>query len=258
MKRGWRQHLFLGTSSWNHKDWTGEVYPPGVKSTEYLRHYAGKFRAVECDATWYAIPRVTSVERWRDLTPKGFVIAAKVPQSITHEKMLVGCKRELSAFLGVMDRLEDRLGPLLFQFPYAFQLDAFDRLDGFLKTLPKGYRWAVEVRHRKWLDDRYYDMLSKHGVANVWLDLFYMPRVDRVTAEFVYVRWIGNRQQIEKQTKKWDRLVVDRSEELAWWAPRVKRVLKRKVPVYAFFNNHYAGFAPGSIAMFEKAVESAR
>lgn len=253
---GWRAYLHSGTSSWNHRDWTGSVYPAGTRSIEYLTHYAKQFRAVEIDATWYAIPRRTSVERWREITPKEFLFAAKVPKTITHEKMLVGCKRDLTAFLKTMDLLGEKLGPLLFQFPYAFQPDAFDRLDKFLGGLPKGYRWAVEVRHRRWLDDRFYGLLERRGVAHVWLDLFYMPRTERVTADFVYGRWIGNRKDIEKRTKTWDTLIIDRTQEMNWWAPRVKNLLKKKVPVYAFFNNHYAGFAPGSIDLFERILSN--
>lgn len=248
--------LHLGTSSWSHKDWTPAVYPPGTKSVDYLRHYAARFGAVEIDATWYAIPRPSSVERWAELTPKGFVFAAKVPQTITHEKMLVDCGAELKAFLKVMDLLGDKLGPLLFQFPHTFRPEAFERLDEFLGGLPRDRRWVVEVRHQGWLTERYYDMLRRRGVAHVWLDLFTMPRTDEVTAEFVYVRWVGNREEIERKTRTWDRLIVDRKKDLAWWAPRVKRELARKVPVYAFFNNHYAGFAPGSIELFQQILDA--
>jgi uncharacterized protein YecE (DUF72 family) len=212
---------------------------------------------VEVDATWYAVPRRATVERWHKVTPRGFLFAAKVPQSITHEKMLSDCGPEVAQFLKAMEPLGEKLGPLLLQFPYAFGPEHFDRLDEFLESLPKDRRWAVEVRHRGWIGEPFFEMLERHGAAHVWLDLFTMPRLDRVTADFAYVRWIGNRKQIEKRTRTWDRLIVDRTEELTWWAPRVKRELRRKVPVYAFFNNHYAGFAPGSVEMFEKILEAA-
>jgi uncharacterized protein YecE (DUF72 family) len=57
----------------------------------------------------------------------------------------------------VMDILGEKLGPLLFQFGY-FKRKAFigvnnflARLRAFLKKLPKGYRFAVEIRNKSWL-----------------------------------------------------------------------------------------------------------
>lgn len=242
--------LWLGTSSWNHKDWTGTVYPPGTPGVEYLAHYAKRFRAVEVDATWYAIPAAHTVKRWREITPPGFQFAAKVPKAITHEKQLEGCGGEMKAFLKRMDLLEEKLGPLLLQFPFEFKPDRFEDLDAFLAKLPKGYRWAVEVRNRGWLTEEFYGMLEKRRTALCLVDIAWMPRGDRLTADFAYVRWIGDRKAIEAKTKTWGKIVVDRAKDLAWWAPRVRKILTRKLPVYAFFNNHYAGHAPGSADQF--------
>jgi len=44
--------------------------------------------------------------------------AAKVPQVITHEKVLVDCDAEFQQFVETMDLLGKKLGPLLFQFGY--------------------------------------------------------------------------------------------------------------------------------------------
>ena len=35
----------------------------------------------------------------------------------------------------------------------------------FLKKLPKGYRFAVEIRNKSWLDSRFTDMLHEHDVV---------------------------------------------------------------------------------------------
>jgi uncharacterized protein YecE (DUF72 family) len=52
-------------------------------------------------------------------TPPGFVFAAKFPQAITHEKVLMDCDAEVREFLAAMDALGEKLGPLLFQFPWV-------------------------------------------------------------------------------------------------------------------------------------------
>jgi uncharacterized protein YecE (DUF72 family) len=61
------------------------------------------------------------VQGWRDRTPPEFVFAAKFPGEITHKKLLVDCERETDEFLGVMELLGEKLGPLLLQFPYLSQ-----------------------------------------------------------------------------------------------------------------------------------------
>ena len=60
------------------------------------------------------------------------------------------------------------------------------------------------------------------------------------------VRLIGDREAIEKVATTWDRVVVDRSAELAETA-RVIRTLVGRVPVAVFVNNHYAGHAPSTV-----------
>ena len=122
-------------------------------------------------STFYRIPSAKTVEQWRERTPQGFIFAAKVPQTITHEKVLVGAESDLEAFLRVMDTLGDKLGPLLLQFPY-FNRQKFrgvgfflERLETFLAELPKRYQWVVEVRNRNWLSEKLYSVLRRHKVA---------------------------------------------------------------------------------------------
>ena len=59
---------------------------------------------------------------WYSKTPSGFIFAAKVPQKITHEKMLHDCDAEMTEFLNVMNALREKLGPLLLQFGYFNKL----------------------------------------------------------------------------------------------------------------------------------------
>jgi uncharacterized protein YecE (DUF72 family) len=71
-----------------------------------------------------------------------------------------------------------------------------------------------------------------------------------VTTDFAYIRWLGDRRAMEAITQKWDRLVVDRTQDTKTWATVVHQLLGRQLTVYGFYNNHYAGHSPGSIALF--------
>ncbi len=66
---------------------------------------------------------------------------------------------------------------------------------------------------------------------------------------------VGRKRQSGKKTRDWDELVVDRSREMREWVPILRRLADRVPDVYAYFNNHYAGFAPGSIELFLQVWE---
>jgi uncharacterized protein YecE (DUF72 family) len=74
-----------------------------------------------------------------------------------------------------------------------------------------------------------------------------VKRFDVVTGKSVYVRLIGDREAIEKQTKSWEKVVVDRTEALKKTAEALQQISAR-TDVIVFVNNHYAGHAPGTLA----------
>ena len=110
--------LYIGTSAFTAAGWEGSFYPEGTRPADFLRYYAQHFNSVEIDSTFYRIPSEATVQGWAKKTPEGFMFAAKVPQVITHEKVLVDCDAEFKQFVEVMDILSEKLGPLLLQFGY--------------------------------------------------------------------------------------------------------------------------------------------
>ncbi|HJY90811.1 MAG TPA: DUF72 domain-containing protein [Candidatus Acidoferrum sp.] len=256
--------LLLGTSSFTADGWQGSFYPPGMQTGNFLSYYATQFKTVEIDSTYYGTPSAATVTNWYERTPPDFIIAAKVPQIITHEKMMVNCEAEFDEFIGRMHLLGEKLGPLLLQFPrfnrYEIQADEFfRRLHLFLKHvkhLPT-VRLVVEIRNRAWLDKRITDLLREYNVALALTDLSNMPRpwevkngLDLVTTDFVYVRWLGDRKGIEALTMRWDKTVIDRTGDLRNWAALFRKFLSRNLKVYAYANNHYAGHGPGTVKLF--------
>lgn len=241
-----------------------------MKPSEYLGYYATQFDTVEVDSTFYRSPSEQVVKGWYRKTPAGFLFAAKVPQIITHEKVLRDCDEDLKQFLQAMDCLDEKLGPLLFQFGY-FNKKAFPdvkeflaRLGPFLKKLPKGYRFVVEIRNKNWLVPEFVDTVRACQVALALVDHVWMPRprqlfqnFDPITADFAYVRWIGDRKGIEEKTKTWNKIILDRGPDLAEWVEVLKPVHKRKIQILAFANNHYAGYGPGTIEQFRELWQRA-
>ena len=255
--------IHLGTSAFTAAGWEGSFYPPGMKPADYLTYYATKFDTVEVDSTFYRTPSASTVNGWARKTPEHFIFAVKVPQVITHEKVLVDCDAEFQQFVDTMDLLGEKLGPMLLQFPY-FNRSVFTsgaqfiaRLKVFLKKLPAGHKFAVEIRNKNWLDAPFAALLRDHGVALALQDQSWMPlpaayKFDPITADWTYIRWLGDRQGIEKVTKTWDKVVVDRTAQLTTWVDFCYAIKQRGITIFAYANNHYAGHAPTTIAQFLK------
>jgi len=77
-------------------------------------------------------------------------------------------------------------------------------------------------------------------------------KFDPITADFTYLRWLGDRKGIEQQTKVWDKIIVDRTAELAEWAEILGKVHKRKIQIFAYANNHYDGYGPATVEMLQE------
>ena len=282
-QEGLPERLYLGTSSWANEDWEGLIYPPGCASQDYLEHYARIFRMVEVDMTWYRIPSLSMVEGWLRRTPEHFRFAVKVPRVISHEKQLVDCLSEMETFVKALRPLGGKLGPLLLQFGYVARGEDAEeyqtgtrfihRLDAFLEKAPTDdCQLAVEVRNAKWLGPALLEVLRQHRAALVYNHYYTMPEIgevveklDPVTADFLYVRFLGNRKQIEnqvsellktgKKNRRWNELLLDRHAETQRWAATIQKLAQRPPghQVYVLFNNHFAGYAPGSLELFARA-----
>ena len=270
--------VVYGTSSWSEPSWAGVFYPAGLPQRDWLRHYSRRLSTVEADVTWYRIPDRSMVQGWNRKTPEDFILAAKFPRTVVHGGRAaqpdpsvilnpdhVGADTE--AFLGTMDELGRKCGPLVLQFPY-FNKKAFPaidlflvRLNRFLKELPKRFRYAIEIRNRKWICPRLLDVLRDHQAALVLTDLSYMPHpaelgeeVDVVTTDFLYGRLIGDRKAMDALTKTFEKVVLAKKDRLVLWAELLAEALPRVSRAFVYANNHYEGHAPATVAALMKLM----
>ncbi len=241
--------LHLGTQGFTYPSWVGPFYPTGTPATAFLEHYARHFDTVELDTTFYATPRLSTILGWRQRTPADFCFAAKFPQVVTHEKGLVGCADDAAAFVGAAQNLEQKLGPLLLQMPPGWSAAGLADLAAFLAQLPAGPRYVLEVRHKSWLAKdtlpRLLELLAGHQVALCLVQHAWMPRLDIVTAPFVYIRWLGRREEIPDDD--FSHVRINRDAQLDAWAAQIKGYLRAGLTVYGYFNNHYQGHSPASV-----------
>ncbi len=223
----------IGTSGWHYDHWIGPFYPKGLPKDQWLEHYARHFDTVEINNTFYHLPRAQTMERWHDHVPAGFVYAVKASRYITHVKKLNDPEESIGRFFELAELLKRRLGPILYQLPPNLHKD-LEKLDAFLKVLPKRNHAVFEFRHKSWYEQDTFDLLNRHGVALCVHDMGKAapPRV--VTGRMVYVRFHGTSGRYAGSYP---------DSMLREWADWMKAQTKDVAAIYAYFNNDISGHA---------------
>ena len=246
-----RVNLHVGTMGWSYGFWKGTFYPTDLASEDFLSFYSNRFDTVEVDSTFYRIPRTQTVTEWKNQTPEKFLFSLKFPQRITHVKMLQDCQEDTRVFLERASLLEEKLGAFLLQFPPMFRQQHLPLLRNYLKTLPEGKRYVVEVRNKSLLNNELYSLLKEHNVALAYVDSAKMPLSTEVTADFLYVRWEGDRKIVTGTLGKRE---ADRSTQIQQWAEKLKEPLKQDRLVLGYFSKFYSGFPPYDVEDLRKYV----
>ena len=197
-----------------------------MAAKERLPWYAQRFEAVELNSSFYAVPDRSTVHKWVNDTPEGFVFDVKAHRALsrhaapleslppdlrdgaeTNARGRVRLTPELEAAL--VERLVEETAPLaeagklgayLVQLtpafaPHRHQLEELDRLvEGFAP-----HRLAIELRHRGWVRDKRREQtlswFADRGVTFVSVDappgddVPIMPSLDAVTTDtLAYLR----------------------------------------------------------------------
>lgn len=250
MSRYW-----LGCSGWSYDDWVGPFYPPGTPAAEYLPRYARVFRTVEVDSSFYRPPTPFLVRRWSSVTPEGFRFALKVPRDVTHPTEGIDGSEVLERFLLALGplRAAGKLGPIVLQFAASFRAAEAARLSELLGAIPREFSLAVELRHGSWWTEATRRLLADRAAALVWSVVPATRPPPWVTGEFLYARFIGDR-----ALTKFDRIQRDRRKELEAMRDLFDREGRSATSVFAFSNNHFMGFGPGTTAEFAEILGEPR
>jgi len=247
MSRYW-----LGCSGWAYDDWVGPFYPPGTPPGDFLSLYAQVFRTVEVDSTFYRAPSPFLVRRWADRTPPEFRFALKVPREVTHERDSARGSEVLEGFLASLRPLVDRgkLAALVLQFPPSFRAPRDEtRLAGLLQGVPRSLPLAVELRDSSWWTADTRRLLEDRSAALVWSVVPETRPPPWVTSDFLYARFVGDR-----QLTKFDRIQRDPGPEFTDMRRRFEEEGRDSGLVFAYANNHFLGFGPGTVRAFAETL----
>ena len=268
----------IGISGWRYAPWRGRFYPAKLRQKDELAFAAQHFSTIEINGTFYSLQRPESFAIWYDSVPDDFVFAVKGPRYITHMRRLKGVETPLANFFasGIL-RLNQKLGPVLWQLPPSFAFDP-ERLGAFFDLLPRStgqaaqlakrhdgklkrrawlradadrpIRHALEIRHDSFRDADFIALLRRHDIALVVADTVEWPLLMDITGGFVYVRLHGSEQLYAsgygpKALDVWARRIC------AWTAGKEAqgshagaRARLRKRDVYVYFDNDAKVRAP--------------
>ena len=224
----------IGTSGYHYKHWVGTFYPEGTSPAKMLDYYTRHFDTLELNNSFYRLPTIQAFESWRDATPKNFVFAVKASRFITHNKKLKDPENALDNILPRAEHLRRKLGPMLFQLPPKWKVNA-GRLEKLLEILPREHRYAFEFRELSWMTPEVNRVLQRFGAAFCIYELAGYHSPCDITADFSYVRLHG------PGAGKYQGSYEDR--RLRAWVKRIEEWGKRLKAIYVYFDNDQAGYA---------------
>jgi uncharacterized protein YecE (DUF72 family) len=285
------EEIYFGTSSWKYEGWLGSVYSEGRYQTRgklskkkfedtCLAEYAQVFPTVCGDFAFYQFP---SEQYWASLfeaVPDDFLFGFKVPEDITVEtwpkharygrragennEHFLDAQAFETYFTNRLEPYQKQVGPLIFEFgtfnksTFPTPGDFMARLDPFLKALPDGFRYAVEIRNPDYLSPAYFDLLASHNAAHVFSAWTRMPALEEqlqlpgaFTADFTVVRALLRKgRAYDQAVKAFEpyQLVQEPNEGAREGMRQIgEQARKNRRPAFLFVNNRLEGNAPTTI-----------
>lgn len=72
----------------------------------------------------------------------------------------------------------------------------------------------------------------------VWVDHPFFPTSQETTADFLYIRWQGNRKKINGTTGKTE---IDQSEQIKKWANKIVNNKDKVKQIFGYFSKYFSG-----------------
>jgi uncharacterized protein YecE (DUF72 family) len=283
----------IGTASWTDPGFIEDWYPKELRPADRLRWYAEHFDLVEINSTFYALPAQSSVKRWCEETPDGFLFDVKLPKVLSRHSMDVKflppdlrnrvetqnniikpttsterlvAKRLLQLFEPMRDA--GKLGVFLLQLSPAFRpkthkLSDLDTIAELFASDPL----AVELRNRDWVTrERFQETVNYFKQRRMTLVLVdapesehftVMPGFDCVTDQRLgYFRLHGrNAEGYIKGRSVAERFDYDYSpEEVKEIAERLRKVDKEVERLHVIANNNRSNYAPKLAEALRKQI----
>lgn len=269
----------IGISGWRYAPWRNNFYPKGLVQKKELFFASRSVNSIEINGSFYALQTPDRYRNWYAETPDDFIFSVKAPRYITHIKRLNDVEEPIANFFasGVLT-LQEKLGPILWQFPPSFKFDK-KLFSQFLELLPhkvkaaatltkkfhpdfatpkdmqlnQRIRHSVEIRNRSFVSEDFIDLLRQFNVALVVADSAgRFPFAEDITSDFVYMRLHGDKELYRSgysdaaihhwftRIKSWSQGIQPRDAELIGKRSHAPESLD----IYCYFDNTDKLWAP--------------
>jgi uncharacterized protein YecE (DUF72 family) len=254
--------MYLGTSGFSYKDWTGVFYPAGMPQRDWLAYYAREFNTCEINSTYYTIPSPNAMKTMAARTGEGFLFAIKANQEMTHLREDNG--KICEAFCRTVEPMitSGKLGCILAQFPYSFDFNRQNweylaRLRKNLESLPL----VVEFRNARWLKVDVFQWMRQQDMGFCCVDEPQLPNllppIAEATSKIGYVRFHGRNKdkwwQPEEAYQRYD--YTYKPEELREWLPKINKLSGITEKMFVFANNHWRGQSIDTIRQLKMMLD---
>jgi uncharacterized protein YecE (DUF72 family) len=239
--------LFVGTSGWQYPHWRGVLYPERLPPRAWLQFFAGRFRTVEVNNTFYNLPERAVFEQWRSNSPDDFVFALKMSRYLTHLKRLHDPQEPVKRFMERASGLGPKLGPVLIQLPPRFRAN-LELLDATLRLFGPSVRVAVEFRDDSWFTPATRDLLQARRVALCLAD---SPRRKQPTWRTVDWGFVRFHEGTGDHAPGYARDTLQR------WVETIVQTWSGREDVFVYFNNDAVGYAIRDAAAFAELATAA-
>lgn len=287
--------LYLGTSSWSFPGWQGLVYAGAHAEVKLARDGLAAYgkhpllRTVGIDRTFYAPIAAQDYARYAAQVPESFRFLVKAPMALTSAYLRSDTgtfsdspfyfdpNYAISALIEpALVGLAGKAGPLVFQFPPQGREATADpdrwinRLYRFLRALPVGPLYAVEIRDPALLTTRFFVCLKTVGASFCVASHAKMPTpqeqitrqrtalgAEALTPAFV-ARWSLHAgfkyEQAKAQYAPFNRLVDEDLASRTALAAACLAALEAACPAFVIINNKAEGSAPLSVARLASEI----
>ena len=203
----------VGVGGWTFEPWRGAFYPKGLAHARELDYASRHLTSIEINGTYYSTQKPASFKRWHDETPADFVFSLKANRFATNRRILAEAAPSIERFINSgLSELKSKLGPILWQFAPTKRFEP-DDFGAFLSLLPKAVdglklRHALELRHESFVTPAFVALARQFGAAIVFAQSQKYPAIADITADFVYARLQGTREDVAtgytpKEIKEW-------------------------------------------------------
>ena len=271
--------LYLGTSSWSFSGWQELVYRDSYAQTELARTgliaYAQMplFRTVSLDRTYYRPMEEAEFKFLSSQVSPHFRFVVKAPRDLLKPTDggldLVSF---LARFLTPAARgLGDKLGVILLQFPPKTNADFNGRfveaLGPFLRGLPRGLHYSVEIRDADLLGPELAETLSQARISlcgsihsalpNPDQQLLTVPPAPGTPMVFRWnIRPSLGYEEARSKFQPFNRILSEDTARRSLLVKIVSRALKAGRQVYLTANNKAEGCAPLTLLKFLEELAS--